>query len=60
MSVKKVIESPENHEEGLTRRWRGLKSIRANYRGWERERSTGKWERQKVRRLKRKGEGNSS
>lgn len=39
MSVKKVIESPENHKERLTRRGQGLESIRTNYRerGSERE-----------------------
>lgn len=33
MSVKKVMEAPENHEERLTRGVQGLKSIRTNYRG---------------------------
>lgn len=33
MSIKKVIEFPENHEERLTRGGQGLKSIRTNYRG---------------------------
>lgn len=33
MSVKKVIESPEDHEERLTRRGQGLESIRTNYMG---------------------------
>lgn len=32
MSVKKVMESPENHKQRLTRRGQGLESIRANYR----------------------------
>lgn len=43
MSVKKVIESPENHEEGLTRRGRGLESITADCgekKKWEREAQT--------------------
>lgn len=30
MRVKKVIESPENHEERLTRRGQRLESIRTN------------------------------
>lgn len=33
MSVEKVMESTEIHEERLTRRGHGLKSIRTNYRG---------------------------
>lgn len=37
MNVNKVIDSPENHKERLTRRGQGLESIRTNYRGSERE-----------------------
>lgn len=59
MSVEKVIESPENHEERLTRRDHGLEST--NYRGRRSEietqtnakgRRSEKW--------KKEGEGNSS
>ena len=38
MSIKKVIESPEIHEERLTRRGHGLESIRTNYSGRRSER----------------------
>lgn len=38
MSIKKVTESPEIHEERLTRGGHGLESIRANYRGRRSER----------------------
>lgn len=57
MNVKKVIESPENHEEGLTRRGRGLKSIRADCRGRrsgrEKHRQMGKAEGQKAEKERR-------
>lgn len=51
MSVKKVMESPENHKQRLTRRGQGLESIRANYRargnGMEKHRQMGEAEGQK-------------
>lgn len=51
MSVKKVMESPENHKQRLTRRGQGLESIRANYRargnGMEKHRQMAEAEGQK-------------
>lgn len=51
MSVQNVIESPEDHEERLTRRGQGLEGIKANYRwresGREKHRQMGQAEGQR-------------